>query len=212
MRYLIDQRVAVVVFPYLSHPLDDLVDTLDHSSAHPMDLPSQVTTNSRKLVTPTPGESHETWFLRRYLQNHLASSQTPDPLFACFCALIELHLSKAPLNIPLLTNSPKSEDMAIVRYGGWFREMPTIWFKLRKELDSHRMQSVQMARYIKQRFNAQQQLLLTDLLARFDIHLRGLDIVEATLRDQIAIQSSGISTEMAQQSIKESKRVALGKP
>ncbi|KAJ4992957.1 hypothetical protein SVAN01_01661 [Stagonosporopsis vannaccii] len=206
---VLDHGRVSTAFLNLSKPLDDRSDTLDHTSAYPMDPPSQAMTGSKRFITPAPGEAHETRFLRRHLQDNIGPPHRLDPLLVCFRALVELHLCKAPLNIPLLTDSPSSRDIAVGRYADLSMDMRSVWSRLRQELDSHRMQAVHMARYVTQRFSAEQQLLCSDLLARFDIRLRGLDVIEATLRDHIAIQSSAISTEMAKQSIRESKRVTL---
>lgn len=200
-----------MAFVYLSDPLDYYGREPDHSSAYPMDPPSNATSDAKSLVMPAQAEAYETWFLRRYLQDNIALPHTPDPLFGCFCALMELQLSKSPLNIPLLTDSSKARDTVRSRYGRQRLESRAAWLNLRKDLDGHRMQAMHMARYVQQQFDVKQQPRLSDLLTRFDIYLRRLELAEAAFRDQIAIQSSAVSTKMAEQSIRESKRVTLGK-
>ncbi|KAF9701626.1 hypothetical protein EKO04_001149 [Ascochyta lentis] len=58
-------------------------------------------------------------------------------------------------------------------------------------------------------FTSEERLQSLDLMDRFNRPLRAFEISEASLRDRIAISSSEASTNMAEQSIKESKRVIL---
>jgi hypothetical protein len=88
----------------------------------------------------------------------------------------------------------------------------TLWPRLRTEVDERRSTLLWMPRFVDQHFdlkNAEMQAAYNDVKERFELHFKDLELAKLRLRDHIGIESSQKSTEMAEQSIRESKRVML---
>ncbi|KAF2106151.1 hypothetical protein BDV96DRAFT_591526 [Lophiotrema nucula] len=88
------------------------------------------------------------------------------------------------------------------------------WFSLRRELDARRKTLLLLPAFLDTH------VLLEDdddllkrrckrMVAEYERHLRRLEIDESRVREIIAIKSSGTATEMAQLSIRETKRTGL---
>lgn len=203
------------------------------SISHP--TPTAVGTY-QEYFWPADGERDHVWFIRKHIQFAFCSSQTAQTtnpknvptcsgLLVCFQAIMELHLSKNPQALPFLDSS-NGDSMLLKHVREWDfdgeekdplsgrkrLQMREIWSLLRNDLDAQRITSLQLdpfRRHHLATLSKKDRELFSELTSRFHLHLRTLEIYEASLRDRITDHSSNVSTIMAGQSIKESKRVIL---
>lgn len=163
-----------------------------------------------------------------------------DGLFVCFKTLLELHLGRPSSNVPRLgdpwSNLPRQEDhdylseKTTLKYYRWPKdtrtgdspadrrmqsEISSLWSRLRDELDMHRMMAEHISRYVQRHFQGLrdgQQAALDIILDGLRLRHLDLELSEANLRDRLAMHRSETGAEMAQLSIRESKRVILRMP
>lgn len=87
-----------------------------------------------------------------------------------------------------------------------------LWYHLRREVDDKRSVMLKLRRFVSANFadfegELSQQYNILE--ADYKRHIEAIEMEEAMLKDQINILMSGKSTEMAELSIQESKRVML---
>jgi hypothetical protein len=189
--------------------------------------PSQVTQVDSDAKTPVLSEDLNTSLIYIYIVAHANDLDIYGPgnaLFLSLAALVELHLSKPPLKEPFFTGlfTPWLDDVVKQKYyseavngkDGLSVEIRLLSSRLRSHVDEQRMMLRRMPRFVKKLLDTQQISLkdaLNELVEGFELNLQDLELAEIRLKDQIAIQSFEQSTNMAQASIRESKRVMLRK-
>ena len=175
-------------------------------------------------------ESRELRCVRQLIERSLVShnpSELATCLFVCLKALLELHLCTSSQNIPFLQYAEGFKDLLILKHYQWPREDRPLartwgvyvkdrdlWLRLREEIiaDSLSLDDArQFASNYLQGLNDGHNKDLLDLLRRFEKRLAYLQLIESSLKDLIASRSDDLSTQMAVQSIRESKRVILCK-
>ena len=172
-------------------------------------------------LQPSPSEGYDTWMLRSYLTIHgggtIEKFGPGNDLFVSFAALLQLHISKPSRNIPSWERVDGKINLKYYERSGdkefavWV-DPQAVWVRLRKETDAHRRLLEWLPYQVEQYFgndSIELKAALSEWTERLKLHLREIELAEAALRDYISIYSSGKSTEMAEQSIKESKRVIL---
>ena len=172
---------------------------------------------------PAVAEDRDIWLIRKYLLRNNDAPATygrENTLFLGLAALVELHLSTPSRNIPLFTRV--QEYFFLKYYGcylspGWWNltvELRFLWPRLRTEVDEQRITLQWMSRFARRYFDFNEDGMeeaFQDLKDRFELNFRELELAESRVQDQTAMNSSRKSTEMAEQSIKESKRVMMCK-
>jgi hypothetical protein len=185
------------------------------------EAPSTAVRNlSTKDISPSAHEDLDTWLMRQLLTRHndsLTSVGASNALFSSLAALLELHLSTPSRNMPFFTGSGET---LILRYydrstgnrEGLQVDTRILWPDLRTEVDEQRSTLLWMPRFVQQHFDlehAGMNSAYKDLEERFKLHFQEMELAEIRLRDHIGMQSSQRSTEMVEQSIRESMRVML---
>lgn len=87
-----------------------------------------------------------------------------------------------------------------------------LWTRLRGEADHQRLNLTALPSFVASNFDSNEKLLkrkLNELQGKWERYVKELEMAESRLRDHIAILASQKSTEMAERSIAESKRVIL---
>jgi hypothetical protein len=175
-------------------------------------------------IVPAILEDVDTQLIRRFLTVHKDTFSSLGPsnaLFLGLAALMELHLSSPSRNVPIFG---ESGDTLLLRYYGHPNDLGYVhhlrvdtrimWARLRTEVDEQRSTLLWITRFMHQHFDLNHdgmEVACKDLKERFECHFADLELAEIRLRDHIGMQSSQKSTEMAEQSIRESKRVMLRK-
>jgi hypothetical protein len=173
---------------------------------------------------PEPGH-YNTWLVQRFIttvacpNDVLGHGSIP---YACFAALLELHLSTAPWHVPYIGMEGLAPRPPC-RYRGSYNTVTKEhmvdcdtsgmgWARLRTELDEHRTTLRWMTRFFQKHFDHEDQDLraaFEDHRERFSLRIQDLEQVESQLRDYSAWEGIGKSCTMAEMSICESKRVML---
>lgn len=209
---------------FLRQPSEDI--SLGQSSTpyaimYPADSPS-VLAKHKDFSTPNfeamfKGNA-KTCALYRWIYDTVSSSRSEkvqDPLFACLQALLHFQRFTASYGVALLT---KWDGQIVPRYDALWKkrgkpeEPQSLWHRLRDDVDERRTILHNIPEFVRCNFNTKDpstKELLEQTKNSYEKSLRELEIAEARLKDQIDIINMGKSTEMAQLSIQESKRVML---
>ncbi|KAH6862979.1 hypothetical protein B0T12DRAFT_400939 [Alternaria alternata] len=142
-------------------------------------------------------------------------------LYVCLAALLELHLSTAPMDVFYsgLIGGHMGSTHKYRSFQGATNESLSVrnfpdmgWSRLRMELDHQRHTLRWMTRFFKRHFdyrNKDLQAAFKEVRERFKLQVQDLEQVESQLRDQIASEGVHKSISMAEISIRESKRVMI---
>lgn len=181
-----------------------------------------------------PKESRAVWALRRYI---LAAAKSTESfgagsfLFACLDGLVRLYLATSPKSVPIFHNHHAFDEYPGPKYfSDWSRiegyrseyiglgssnpiiEPRVLWRRLRGELDAQQLALTRLPDFVRLNFalgKGQPEGYFKELERMYKNHTKELEIAEARLRDHIGMLNSQKSTEMAEKSIAESKRVIL---
>jgi len=176
-----------------------------------------------------PDYEHEnTWLVQRFITSGIGSNDfygKGNFLYVCLAALIELQLSTAPLHVPHISRDglqPQVELEYYRRYRGdslpilplRFEPSPPIptWTYLRIDIDAQRTTLRWITRFFRKHFNYSNegiQAAFEDAMECLTFQLQDLEQCESQVRDHLAVEGTRKSTQMAEMSIRESKRVML---
>ena len=139
--------------------------------------------------------------------------------------MIRLQITKLPQNVPYWSewNAPwrqkyqkhqKYHERLVWSRSSQIRDPREFWNGLRDEIGRHRVTLQALPEFVETNFDMSKKSLIElygNIGAQYERHLKEQEIIESRLKDQIDILSSSKATEMAELSIKESRRVMLCK-
>jgi len=191
---------------------------------YPPPRPSQVSDALFYAADQPDNYYQSTWLVQRFITSGIGSNNSfgkGNFLYVCLAALVELHLSTVPLNVPHI-GMHGLESEVMLEYLGESRQKGTltpfsadpsmIWAILRKDVDEQRTTLRWITRFFRQHFdhsNQDIQAAFDDTVERFRFRVEDLEQYEAQLRDHLSLQGTSKSIRMAKMSIRESKRVML---
>ncbi|KAF2874272.1 hypothetical protein BDV95DRAFT_565823 [Massariosphaeria phaeospora] len=181
---------------------------------NPSPRPSVMVRPTREPIWGGKGkEGYLTYIIRR----HITLDTEPDKfgsgnsLFRCLDGFLSVHFELSATNIP----NPSFLDFESILYDRvWANTTPQeTWYQMRLKLDECRTILLRLELQMKLNFTVVEggelEKQYQRLKQKLEIDLRDLEAVEARLRDYIDVLGSKKSTEMAERSIAESKRVML---
>ncbi|KAH6865932.1 hypothetical protein BKA58DRAFT_229750 [Alternaria rosae] len=187
--------------------------------------PSQIAEGLRNADEHPDSCCHNTWLIQRFITSGIGADNFFGPsnfLYVCLAALLELHLSTAPLDVPYIAKYQFQSQMRSAYYKsrttgvkddrGAYESPSRIWIRVRMELDEQRTTLRWMIQFFREHFNhldEDLQAALNDIMERFKFRVQDLEQCESQLRDHIAAEGTSKSIHMAEMSIRESKRVML---
>jgi hypothetical protein len=187
--------------------------------------PSQIRNVSFPEINPLECHSFAPWLVRRFITEAIDSKNTFGPstfLYFCLASVLELHLSSAPKNEPYIGPNclnPRVKNKYLGAYNEVTNERQTtdvnverMWAELRWELDEQRTTLRWMTRFFQKHFdygNDNLRAAWEDIRERFKLRVQDLEQSEAQLKDHVTMQGISKSYNMAEMSIRESKRVML---
>jgi hypothetical protein len=185
----------------------------------PAERPSQTREKSSDEVDQLGHKSNK-WLVQRFITSGVGLNDCFGPgnfLYVCLAALVEIHLSSAPRNVPYVDwrgiRSRLFYEYRGVRSGESLRiNSDRAWTLLRTELDEQRTTLRWIGRFFHKHFddeNKNLQAAFDDIKERFTLRVQDLEQSESRLRDHLAAEGINKSYHMAEMSIRESKRVML---
>ncbi|KAF2786191.1 hypothetical protein K505DRAFT_399794 [Melanomma pulvis-pyrius CBS 109.77] len=193
-----------------------MYDRVRFFTMSPSKSPSMARDSSQNLVHRFSSEDRVTKALRRYIgtsSSDIDRFGVGNFLFTCLEGLLRLQLAIPPPDIPafdqfdqFLSNKYEYDSTDVAT------EPRRLWHMLRGELDKRRLTMSMLLAFVARNFDLGDEKLktaVTDLEGMYKRYLIELELSEARLKDYIDMLSSGKSTEMAERSIAESKRVML---
>lgn len=192
-----------------------------HPAAAPSVLGNQSQNEALDLDAPySPGKPETVSAIDRWIYDAASTRGrygAGNTLFACLEALLRCHQSKAPSGVPMLMDlevpysHPRYEHDQDRDFD---YEPPLLLDKLRHEIDSRRAVLNALPEFVRRNFDIEDpriRIALDSVGSTYGRWTRELEIEEASFRDRLNVISTGKSTEMAELSIRESKRVLLRK-
>jgi len=173
---------------------------------------------------PEPNRSN-TWLVQRFITSGIGSDNSfgkGNFLYVCLAALVDLQLSTLPSYVPHIDKYGLQSEVVLEYYGEypWSNEGPSAlsadpsmtWARLRKNIDEERTTLRWINRFFRKNFDCSNK----DIRAAFDetmecfkLRVQDLEQAESWLRDHLAVKGTSESIQMAEMSIRESKRVML---
>ena len=151
-------------------------------------------------------------YLQTEFEAHLANNERESILIACVEALIDDCIVSPPFYILQQILLPTSPFAPREKH----RESPQLqekWTYLRNHSDNLRESKLHLNRFIRNNLDLSQESaaeVSARLCAKLATYISTIEIVEARMQEQISKVASSKATEMAEMSIRESKRVMLG--
>ena len=194
---------------------------------YPPEKPSQITDGSGNAADKPDPYYQNTWLIQRFITSGVGSDNAfgkGNFLYVCLAALVELHLSTAPLNVPHIGfHGLKSQVELELEYCGEYRltaegfsvfavDPSTIWARLRNDVDDQRTTMRWITRFFRKHFDYSDQAVqaaFDETMECFKFRLQDLEQSESRLRDHLVDEGTSKSIRMAEMSIRESKRVML---
>jgi hypothetical protein len=185
----------------------------------PAERPSQIRGKSRNELDHLSSQS-DLWLVQRFITSGVGFKNrfgSGNFLYVCLAALVEIHLSSAPQNVPYIDWRGVGSYL-FYEYRGVSSDekLPTspdrALTQLRMELDYQRTTLRWIGRFFRKHFvdeNKDLQTAFHDIKERFTLRVQDLEQSESQLRDHLAAEGIKKSYHMAEMSIRESKRVML---
>ncbi|CAN9404564.1 unnamed protein product [Alternaria alternata] len=186
--------------------------------------PSQMRERHNRDSTHHPRHYHKS-LVEQYIDEAVESNNQFGPgnfLYVCLAALLELHLSTAPISVfqnadfgwyqGLMRKYRRNSRDKTNRPLSVNTDQDVGWRLLRMELDDQRYTLRWMTRFFKRHLdyrNKDLQAAFKEIRGRFKLRVQDLEHFESQLRDQMASEGIDKSIRMAEMSIRESKRVML---
>ena len=192
---------------------------------YPPEKPSQIADGSGNTADQPHPYYENTWLVQRFITSGIGSDDAfgkGNFLYVCLAALVELHLSTAPLNVPHI-DFRGLHSKATLKYCGHYRpdgdgisswtiDSSLVWTRLRNDVDQQRTTLRWITHFFRKHFdysNQDIQAAFNDTMECFKLQLQDLEQSESQLRDHLAVEGTSKSIHMAEMSIRESKRVML---
>jgi hypothetical protein len=135
-------------------------------------------------------------------------------LFTALEWLLRLHIVQLHFEL----SSPHSPEMAYkdrFHYGKWeIENLRLRWQEIRDALMSCKKILLMLPQFIDQAYNSRDKKFMQtyqDIITEYEAYVKELENLELYLKDRISLMSPELTVEMADLSIKESKRVLLCK-
>ncbi|KAI4647230.1 hypothetical protein J4E81_009723 [Alternaria sp. BMP 2799] len=191
----------------------------------PYKKPSQIQELPRDQHNHDKPRNYDTWLVQKYITTAEHSKNIFKPgtfLYICLAALLELHLSFAPMHVVDISTEGLGVRVPL-KYRGYYDvttqkfsaqhiDPERGWSRLRGELDEERATLSWMTRFFRKYFDHDDQDLQAafgDIKEQFELRVQRMERAEAQLRDHMASRGISQSCRMAEMSIRESKRVML---
>jgi len=195
------------------------------SVMYPYKRPSQIPEEFCNADDQPDSYYQNTWLVQRFLTSGIGTDNLfgkGNFLYVCLAALVELQLSTAPLNVPHFGMHGLQSQVILEYCGEWqlgtdgplavSADPSMIWARLRKDIEEQRTTLRWITRFFRKHFDHKNQNLqeaFDDIMERFKYRVQDLEQSESQLRDHLAAEGTIKSIQMAEMSIRESKRVML---
>lgn len=152
-------------------------------------------------------------FIRKYLttkDNNLSVIGQVGQETACIAGLIELQLHQPSCLIPVISTT--GLQLRDSDEGDTGLDPISLWIDLTNEIAHQKTTIAFLPQMIKRSFRSQpegSENIVQKLITRFQVGLKELEDGEEVLKNYLALVSTQKSTDMAERSIQESKRVML---